>query len=45
MQMVMIISLTFSVTVVTVLDYHLKLQFHFKKGSPKNPINVAAMSL
>ena len=32
MQMVIIISLTFSDTVVTVLDYHPKLQFHFKEG-------------
>ena len=46
MQMVMIISLTFSVTVVNVLDYNPKLQFHFKEGIiKKNPINVAPISL
>ena len=42
MQMMMIISLTFSVTVTTIQNYN----FTLKKGSSKKiPINVAPMSL
>ena len=42
MQMAMIISLTFSVTVVTVLYYHPKLQFHFKEGIIKKSYKRSA---